>query len=39
MATMLRHRIHRLVVEEGGQMLGVLEALDLLSYLPTSRTS
>lgn len=33
MATMLRHRIHRLVVEEGGQMLGVLEALDLLSYL------
>ena len=31
MATMLRHRIHRLVVEAGGQMLGVLEALDLLS--------
>ncbi|BEU97925.1 CBS domain-containing protein [Acidovorax sp. DW039] len=33
MALMLRHRIHRLVVEEGGVMLGVLEALDLLSYL------
>lgn len=33
MALMLRYRIHRLVVVEGGVMLGVLEALDLLSYL------
>jgi CBS domain-containing protein len=33
MAVMLRHRVHRLVVEEGGQMLGMLEALDLFSYL------
>jgi CBS domain-containing protein len=25
--------VHRLVVEEDGQMLGVLEALDLFSFL------
>ena len=33
MALMLRCRIHRVVVTEGNQVLGVLEALDLFSFL------
>lgn len=33
MALMLRHRIHRLVVMEGERTLGMLESLDLLSYV------
>ncbi len=30
---MLRHRIHRIVVEDGNQILGVVEALDVFSFL------
>ena len=30
---MLRSRVHRVVVVEGGQVLGILEALDLFSFL------
>ena len=33
MAVMLRHRIHRVVVVEGHQVVGILEALDLFSFL------
>lgn len=33
LATMLRHHIHRVVVQEGGEVLGVLEALDVFSFL------
>lgn len=33
LATMLRHHIHRVVVQEGDQVLGVLEALDVFSFL------
>ena len=33
MAVMLRHRIHRVVVVDEGKVLGVLEALDLFSFL------
>jgi CBS domain-containing protein len=33
MAVMLRHRVHRVVVMEGEQVVGVLEALDLFSFL------
>lgn len=33
LATMLRHHIHRVVVQEGAQVLGVLEALDVFSFL------
>jgi CBS domain-containing protein len=33
LATMLRHRVHRVVVAEGDKVLGVLEALDLFSFL------
>jgi CBS domain-containing protein len=33
LASMLRHRVHRLVVTEGDAVLGVLEALDLFSFL------
>ena len=33
MALMLRSRVHRVVVAEGGQVLGLLEALDLFSFL------
>lgn len=33
MATMLRHRVHRVVVVEEGEIHGVLEALDLFSYM------
>ncbi len=33
MASLLRHRVHRLVVTEGDDVLGVLEALDLFSFL------
>ena len=33
MALMLRCRIHRVVVTEGSQVLGILEALDLFSFL------
>lgn len=33
MAVMLRHRVHRVVVVEGGQVVGILEALDLFSFL------
>lgn len=33
MATMLRHRVHRVVVMEAGEIRGVLEALDLFSYM------
>ncbi len=33
MALMLRRRVHRVVVVEGGQVLGILEALDLFSFL------
>jgi CBS domain-containing protein len=33
LATMLRHHIHRVVVAEGEQVRGVLEALDVFSFL------
>jgi len=33
LALMIRHRIHRLVVAEGEQIIGFLQQLDLLSYL------
>ena len=33
MALMLRHRVHRLVVVDAGRTVGVLEALDLFSFL------
>ena len=33
LATMLRHHIHRVVVAEGDSVLGVLEALDVFSFL------
>jgi CBS domain-containing protein len=33
LASLLRHRVHRLVVIEGDAVLGVLEALDLFSFL------
>ena len=33
LALMLKHRIHRLVVEEEGEIFGVLESLDLFSFL------
>ena len=34
MATMLRHRVHRVVVvDEAGNIVGILEALDLFSFL------
>ncbi len=33
MALMLRRRVHRVVVVEGDQVLGILEALDLFSFL------
>ena len=33
MATMLKHRVHRVVVVDGDTILGVLEALDLFSFM------
>ena len=33
LATMLRHHIHRVVVADGDHVLGVLEALDVFSFL------
>ena len=33
LATMLRHHIHRVVVADGDKVLGVLEALDVFSFL------
>ena len=33
MAVMLRHRVHRVVVVDEGQIIGILEALDLFSFL------
>ena len=33
MALLLRERVHRLVVMDGDQVLGILEALDLFSFL------
>ena len=33
LASMLRHRVHRLVVVDGEVVVGVLEALDLFSFL------
>jgi CBS domain-containing protein len=33
MAVMLRHRVHRVVVVNEGQITGILEALDLFSFL------
>ncbi len=33
MAVMLRSRVHRVVVAQGDQVLGILEALDLFSFL------
>jgi CBS domain-containing protein len=33
MALMLRRRVHRVVVREGTRVLGILEALDLFSFL------
>jgi CBS domain-containing protein len=33
MAVMLKHRVHRVVVAEGAQVTGILEALDLFSFL------
>ena len=33
MAVMLRHRIHRVVVVDGDRIVGILEALDLFSFL------
>ena len=33
MALMLKRRVHRVVVTEGGKVFGILEALDLFSFL------
>ena len=33
LALLMRHRVHRLVVAEGEQVVGVLEALDVFSFL------
>ena len=33
LAVMIRHKVHRVVVAEGDQISGVLEALDLFSFL------
>jgi CBS domain-containing protein len=33
LAALMRHRVHRLVVADGDQILGVLEALDVFSFL------
>ncbi len=33
MAVMLRQRVHRVVVSDAGQVVGILEALDLFSFL------
>lgn len=33
LALMIRHQVHRLVVVDGGRVLGFLEQLDLLSFL------
>ena len=33
MAVMLRRRVHRVVVAEAGRVIGILEALDLFSFL------
>ena len=33
LAVMLKHKVHRVVVAEGERVLGVLEALDLFSFL------
>jgi CBS domain-containing protein len=33
LALMVRHRVHRVVVEEDGEVAGILEQLDLLSFL------
>lgn len=33
MAEMLRHRVHRVVVRDGDAVVGILEALDLFSFL------
>ena len=33
MAEMLRHRVHRVVVQDGEAVVGILEALDLFSFL------
>jgi len=33
MAVMLRHRVHRVVVAEKGEVIGILEALDMFSFL------
>ena len=33
LAVMIKHKVHRVVVSEGGQITGVLEALDLFSFL------
>ena len=33
MAVMLRQRVHRVVVTDGGAVIGILEALDLFSFL------
>ena len=33
LAIMIRHKVHRVVVSEGDQITGVLEALDLFSFL------
>ncbi|MFZ4624489.1 MAG: DUF294 nucleotidyltransferase-like domain-containing protein [Rhodoferax sp.] len=33
MAVMLRHRVHRVVVAEKGDIIGILEALDMFSFL------
>jgi CBS domain-containing protein len=33
LALMIQHQVHRLVVTDGGRVVGLLEQLDLLSYL------
>jgi CBS domain-containing protein len=33
MAVMLKHRVHRVVVVDGSKIVGILEALDLFSFL------
>lgn len=33
LAVMIKHKVHRVVVAEGGQVSGVLETLDLFSFL------
>ncbi|WP_139826331.1 putative nucleotidyltransferase substrate binding domain-containing protein [Derxia lacustris] len=38
LATMIRHRVRRVVVQDGDEITGILEQLDLMSYLSNHST-